>query len=585
MSILGKEPVKVVDARLGWEADKEVIVCDGASQMNFQTFQAQALSTSNQTYQINVPSLQTGMSKLVFYRWKGQATFTCTNNVTTGAQNMIDAGVTIGISESGPSQVISNESVQIGSKQNNILRSRCGVELGRINNPSRVDAMFKTGTGGYLKDFGTDFVAWNGTNMDVLGEYYNAPKSDAVPTSRLTDVRVVSQTHTGCVIEFDILFTSEVAPFCQTAEGDTNAIRNLNNVIFNLNLESQLVRLFSIKNASTIISGTQTITDINLSTLAFSNCEMYVQFITPSPWSLKNYTPLNDVYAYNEVQTWTVNGPTLTAGGVGTFNTQQITGSVTPSFIIIGARPNQSLLPLGGAQEPRLWFPVSSTQLYYNNTQILNGSSSRQLYDMSVKNGLTQVTYEQFIGKNVRYNNSDIVPYVLGGSFLVINPAKDCQIVQNADTNGCINNWSLTGSITVNNQTYGDYSSTELVIIAVYDGFLVSNGKVTATIGTLTKEQALQCFNSSEVPMTDIHYKMESGNGVLGYAGGSIKSFLKGIGKHAVNLGKTLYENRDKLADVYKAYKGRGYEGGAKLDVSQSAISTKRELSRSYMNK
>jgi len=202
---------------------------------------------------------------------------------------------------------------------------------------------------------------------------------------------------------------------------------------------------------------------------------------------------------------------------------------------------------------------------------------------MSVKNGLTGVTYEQFAGRDVSYAGSN--NYKLGGSFLVINPAKDCQIVQNADTNGCMNNWSLTGSIKVNNQTGINYSNTELVIIAVYDGFLVSNGKVTSTIGTLTKEQVLNCFNSNEVPMTDIHYKIESGNGVLGYAGGSIKSFLKGIGKHAVNIGKTLYENRDKLADVYKAYKGRGYEGGAKLDISPSAVSSKRELSRAYMNK
>jgi hypothetical protein len=583
MSILGKEPVKVVDARLGWEADKEVIVCDGASQLNFQTFQAQSNSTSNQTYQINVPSLQTGMSKLVFYHWTGRATFTCTNAVSVDPEDMITAGVAIGISENGPSQVISNESVQIGSKQNNILRSRCGVELGRINNPSRVDAMFKTGTGGYLKDYGTDFESWEGTNMDVLGQYYNVPKSDQVPTSRLTDAYVISETPTGCVIGFDILFTSEVAPFCQTSEGDTNAIRNLNNVIFNLNLESQLARLFSIKNTSQLVAQTQTISNIQLSNLVFDTCEMYVQFITPSPWSLKHYTPLNDVYAYNEVQTWTVNGPLITANNRAQFNTQQITGSVTPSFIIIGARPNQSLLALGGAEEPRLWFPVESTQLYYNNTQILNGASRRQLYDMSVKNGLTQVTYEQFIGRDVRYNSGD--SYKLGGSFLVINPAKDCQIVQNADTNGCINNWSLTGSITVSNQTGVNYGDTELIIIAVYDGFLVSNGKVTATIGTLTKEQALNCFNSNEVPMTDIHYKMESGNGVLGYAGGSIKSFLKGLGKHAVNIGKTLYENRDKLADVYKAYKGRGYEGGAKLDISPSAVSTKRELSRAYMNK
>ena len=587
MSILNKPPVKVIDARLSWEASKEVACLDGPSQMNWQVFPAQSRSTSNQVYQVNVPSLQTGMSKLVLYHWVGTAEWGCTNS---GEANMSSA-VVVGLADEGESQVISNESVQIGSKTNNILRSQCGVELARINQSVVVDEYFKSGSGA-LKDSYTNFRAWANTNKNVLAMPYDINNGLTI-SPRTSDIRVnlLGDSATTMSVDFDIYFTSQVSPFCQTAEGDTCAIRNLNNVIFTLTLESQLTRLFSVLNTS------DAITDITFGGLTFNTCEMLVQFITPSPWSLKNYTPQNDIYNYAESQVWLVQGVTCpkavsnNSRTTVTFSTQQITGSVIPDYLIIGARPRQSSLPLSGALEPRLWFSVVGNQLYFNNQQILNGATQRQLYDLSTKNGLSQVTFEQFLGRDVTYippaEPSPTNTQVLGGSFLVINPARDCQIVQNASTNGCIENWSLTGSINVQNQTYTDYTDTELVIVAVYSGFLVSNGKVSTTIGTITKEQVLECFNNADKPITDIHLHHMSGQGMSGYTGGAFGSFFKKLASGAVNLAKHAYANKDTLKDIYSgfknAYQGRGYSAGAILDTSDKALSNKRELARNYM--
>lgn len=595
----GISPVKVIDGRQAYEAKKMFPVLEGATQVQLVNFPAQSLNSSNHTYVINIPSRDAITNRVALYHWNGTAEL-----VGTSGSGNLDTQVVVGLSESCADQCISNETVQFGSRSNQVNRSQYGVELNRLNVSYDELTKFLSGSGGSYKDFGISFPAWTNTNRNPLGLVSDV-NVGANPLPRTCNIRVVASSATTVTVEFDIWFTSAVSPFLQLNQA-IQGLRGLDTITCQLTLENQLIRMFSCN-----VTAGSTITGLN--SFTFNTAEMWIQFLTPSEGAIHNYVPTNDVYSYSELQYWPQT-PVNLAQTTDPDNRQSVTlsisqlsGQVIPDKILIGARNVQSMMPLNGALKPRYYYPIidGGCNLKFITQTVLNNTTVRENYDMSVANGLSFCSYEQFAGLDLTYNQIDSIAngydsdvnLVGGGGFLVIDPSKQFQISKLGLCNGCLSNFTLSGSVRVANQTYDAQPNIELFIVALYPGYMtVNNGQVTTQIGLIMPEEVRSIFANSEVP---INSGVEYLNTKHGYQGGNIFSrALNFIGKHKdklVSVGKLAYENRDKIkSGLSKARSliGRGqldedddYTGGASLDTSSRAVASKKSMALQYMNR
>jgi hypothetical protein len=578
--------IKCAPSYMAWGEDKAVVVCDSSPNIGYQFIPAQSNNTSQLTFQINVPQ-GAGLSKLIMYNVQGTATFAG----TAPAGGDVGDGVIVGLSDSCMDQVIQNEVVKMGQIQNNVNRSLIGVELKRVNVSSELDTIFRSGSPA-MKDYATSFAPWINTVRNVLSPVYNTPVSDQCPSPRCVDIQITATNATSITVAFNVWFASAVSPFCESF-AESNAIRGLSTVLNTLNFESSLLRMFSI-----YVPATYTLT--GLTSIAFDNCNLVCRFITPSPFSLKNYNPSDDVYKITQCQTWvqqvglTVPARTSSSRSTGVANLTQIQGSVVPRLLLILVREIQSLLPLNGATSPRWWAPVVLTNnLSWNNVPILQGATTRDLYQMSVKNGLSQTTFEQFEARDVTYSaNSytDAGSYVLGGSPLVLSPREFN--IANGAVAGTTAPWTLSGSLTFANPTYSNISNLELVVCALFDGTLtVNNNNTSLSLGLLSVDQALATLSNDQKPITDVELAEMQDVKNRGYLGGSFFSKIKSLGNKAIDYAATHPQQVLSAFNKAKSYFGKGYEsdeefvGGAVLDTSSHAVESKRNLSRKYFNK
>lgn len=628
MSAINKTPVKLVDGRIAYESEKAVPCLDAPIEVSYVQFQAQSTNSNKLIFNINIPSLDTGVNRSLTYHLQGIANVTGTS--TSG--NLVD-GLTFGLSDNCADQLISVETAKVGSKEVSVDRSLVGVELDRLNVDSKTSTLFRSGQAS-LQDFSVDFRPWVNTNRDVLGAPYDVNASDSVPSTRtcnvwqevpLTNPTPTTQTATNAYYKFDIYFKSKCAPFNEDA-GDTPAIRNLDNVLLTLQLEN-IGRLFSMRINDTAVN---TVTSIGLFGNQFSVAEVLCQFLTPSAYSLMISSPLNDVYNYNEIQEWVTSALSVDVANRKDFtmNLQQLSGSTIPDFIIIGARPVVSLLGENAYRQPRYWFPPADNafNLKFNNTSFNNGMTQRDIYEQTLRNGLSQVPFEQFRGQNVSQDRTTSIEVadnlVLGGSFCILNPARDCHIIQKGLTNGTEASWTLSGSMQFINPFYGLQDGgalspiqVEMFVIVMYAGILSSTGKVYGQTSLLSKSEVIDSLMSATRPISDANAGVMaatnegySGSALLGgRKGGNFVDVIKKIYEVGKPIAEFAYKNRDEIASgaktIHKALGKRGkggallgggsyqdYEanpmrGGASLDTSNKAIQNKRALVREYLNK
>lgn len=581
-SLTGNQPITLVSGNQAWRVNKFITSVLGPSQISYQRFPSQSNSTQNQIYQVQVPSLNAGACRDPLYHWIGGFRVTGTT--------LQPQYVKVGLSESAVDQIISNETINIGTRSNAVQRSLVGVELNRLNMDSIDRTIYSSGNSTSYNDFAVNFSPWINSNRNPLAAYFDVPLSDSCPQPRTTDCRIIATDNATYIdYAFEIFFTSAVSPFNGIMNHAKPSIRNLTNLQFQLNFESNLARFVSVVNTNvgnTVLTG--------ITNFTFTQCEMLLTFITPAIEALEHLSEDADLYEYAEIQPWftPVQVPPVTTNPSAkqqiTFNLQQITASVIPSKLIIFCKPATALYNgIDASRSPNYYLPVANNgfQLQFNNTQVLNNMTQFDIWRMSVENGLRDCTFEQFIGRDVTINQigafADISSYVLGGNIIIIDPAKDLLIGSQGLTNGTLANWSLQGNITFLNQSYNAAPpAMQMGVIAIYPGYLVSNGQVQANTGLLTIQETMESFKNPHIAstrMTKSEHHADSGS----YEGGGFFSNLfKKVKSVVGKVANFAHQHKDIInqgIDIGKQYLGSGYA----TDTSQQAIQ-KKTLSKSY---
>jgi hypothetical protein len=592
MDILEQTTKKYIDARLAYETQKVTPVVIGADEVAYQSFPAQSLNATKHIYNVAIPSLQTGVVRNLLYHVNLNVSVTGSHS---GSGNLL-AGVNIGTSDSCVEQIIQNESIKIGSKQNSVDRSQCGVELSRLYTPSSLLANYQEASGGQLHDFSTRFTPWLNSSRNVLAQQFDVPQSDQVPVPRTNRIIITSQNTTSATINVDLWFSSKVSPFVESND-QVPAIRMLDNILCGLQFEGDLSRLFSYDPTT---PGSLV---LNFTQFSFVTSEVWLTFLSPSEYVLRNAAPIDDIYRYAEIQVWVNPMQTVQPQTQMQFSLQQISGSTIPSKFLVFCRPVQDLLTQSGAQQPRFWLPVidGGVNAKFNNSTVFNAASARQLYDVACRNGLTGMNFSQWNGRNVTLDQSatqtDVASYILGGGMMVFDPALDLHITKTGLTDSTAGSWAWSGNFTFRNQTYTAINA-ELVVVGITDGWLQSNGMVSAQTGLVSKQETLAVFNLA-TPGTSTAMMNRPKNGYLGSGFGSFLSSivakagpaLNFLNKHKGEIGEAVKYGKEAYGR-YKERKGAGYdeeddeyEGGALLSVGKKDLLNKQSQAKVYMRK
>ena len=205
------------------------------------------------------------------------------------------------------------------------------------------------------------------------------------------------------------------------------------------------------------------------------------------------------------------------------------------------------------------FFNISRVSVQFNNsTGLLSTASEKDLYDLSVSNGLKQTTFEDWSGSTKANVGEDDDVIGLQGSVLCIAPGADLEL-EEYNASGQTGNYSFTIDLDVTNPHVTQTINADLYIVAVQRGVLCNqkDAITSASTGLLSSDD----IKRMEVGLqTGYSVFQDSYGGFLPAAlMAALPLILSGISQ-APQLIKSA-------KDIYKAVKGGEIGvGGAKMD-------------------
>lgn len=561
----GFQKVLVVDSRITPQENIEYAVYKGGQNVTYQPYQAISVSNSQASWNIQVPSQETLVSRRALLR----ATFKIAVSVT-GTSAAPSAEKAVAVLKNGffslndfplhqamktAQATINNNTVSVNMQDvlPFMLRLHDKRELSKYNG---MTANYRNGYFEYADAYGA--------NNNPLGGFNDSADNDLMPRGSFpfnsyADGGAVGSVRT-VIFEYTCTEPLMLSPFTFLQKYDScGSIYGITNMNIVLNLDS------SAFNRMTCLSSA--IEGVNLgagndvaaasvvsSDFASSNdMKFLLNFVSAHPSQMlppRNVVPYYDMPRY-------INTTTLgDSGATKVLQSQSLQLNQVPDMLIIGVRDVQSARTAG---VPDRWYPISASSFNWNNNSgILSSASQQDLYSMSEDNCLN-MNWLEFQGKGLLNNNAALASNVLKtcGGFLVLAFGKDIQLVEDFYAQGSIGNFNLQYQVTVLNNSADNGRACELVTIPVNSGLFVTEKGVSQTYtGILTKQDVLDA--SRQEPVSENEARRLIGGGWFA----RLKSALPAIARVSkVLLKATGNPYANTAADVIGAL-GYGRTGG-----------------------
>lgn len=302
------------------------------------------------------------------------------------------------------------------------------------------------------------------------------------------DYTIVSNTNTGAVVEATIYEPLVLPPFLFD-DSQAGGLTNLDTLSFNINLSTNLWRIWSRSESNTV--------PINVLNVTFSDPNLYLNWITPRD---TQNIPDRVRYPYFQISRYVQekpNGTAMPPNDTKDLKSQVIQLNSIPRKLYIFAKQSDSVIDtsiLNSVQTTDTFLKINRINLNWdNNDGILSGSEDINLYEMSVANGLN---YDWTSWKGLTVNCGTVVPQVtqkigLKGSILCICPGVDFGL-RNSQAEGVLDKIQFQVTLNVTNINQTKALEPDLYILAVYDGYLdIFNNSATAVIGAVTNSDIL----------------------------------------------------------------------------------------------
>lgn len=336
-----------------------------------------------------------------------------------------------------------------GAINNPLADYLSATDCAEVPNGAWYNVSFTDQTGAALSALGGG--TGNGT-YTVSGQQYSVV--NAIPV-RNTAVYAADATYP---IYFRFFSTEKLvlSPFifADSKEWETGLF-GINNIQLVMNLKSDVSRVLRWTN----VNG-RTISNIAYQTVAYQNAKVNVQYLTPS---LDIPLPAKSVVPYMEFPRYISSASA--PGAVGQFQvvSQTIVLPQIPDMLLMYVKPKATQTGAYGDW----YFPITRLTINFDNfAGLLSSHTTEQLYQMCVHNGL-EMDFNEWIGK-AKKSGADVQTV---GGFMVIKPGQDFGL-QSGQAPSLIGNFTLQFTATCTNWFSGNNTiEPQLYVIAVNSGF------------------------------------------------------------------------------------------------------------------
>lgn len=433
----------------------------------------------------------------------------------------------------------------VGAINNPLASYFDGTDYDNIPNGAFWDVQFTDATGAPLVgngtyNDGTGVVNYtNGVPQITDTGTYGGGAPTAAP--QLTYKIFVVFTATEKLVLSPFIFSEE--------HGDEVGLYGVNNIqlVFNFRSATRLIRNAPLASGT----ATRTISNVALSTSTpFVDPTMNIQFLTPS---LDISLPPRNILPFLEYARYIQTIGSLPANSSGTYASSTITLPQIPDMLLIYAKPYGA--SAYSPQQGDYYFPIDQISVNFDNfSGLLSSHTSRQLYRMSVQNGL-KMDWNTWNGSGRVVSNvvSTGTNVNLVGGWLLLKMGKDITL-QAGQAPSVVGNYTLQFNYRVNNKQ-NVARDAQLYVIAVNSGFFeTQSGSSRIVKGVLTEQDVI---SAPVAPMA-------SRASLERYVGGG---FLSKLGT-ALNKAKDMLKNpavRDAIKGVARSHGGEKVKGAVEF--------------------
>jgi hypothetical protein len=551
MSSADIQKVLVLDDRLAVSSEIKYAVHKGAQNMTSASFRAISNSTSQLTFNIQVPSEQVIIDRRCMLR--SQLEFQVVGTPKLG-EYLVNYGLTEAFGAFPLHQLFSTVQATINNNSTSINIRDVLPAIVRMNDQRELQAY--NGLTATAFDTYKSYADAVGAINNPLGSWVNIGDNDLVPRGSLALDDITGNTlgdgSSQRTVVIKATFTEPLlmSPWLFADPAHKQGFYGIQNLNFVMNIGDTKRFWRTAKDITAASQYNSASYAVNL--IAFNEPTLIFNFLTPHA-SQALTSPRNVVPYYELPRYITQFTSSIASGASASITTQTLQLNQVPDKLIIMVRkPMSSQL----WDDTETFLQVNRCIVNWNNNSgILSSATQQDLYRYARENGSNQ-NWSEFRGQANRNpaNPATLASHRIytSGSLVVLDFGKDIQLVDEYYASGSIGSFSLQVQLEVVNNSDVSLDACEVCMITMNSGvFVCERGASSVFTALLTKQDVLSA--SQYQPYTRGDVKRLVGSGFL--------DTLKSIGSA---LGQQLLPIAGKVAE--KAIMGRlglGASGGA----------------------
>jgi len=550
--------------------DKKVYaVFKGGSNNIYYRYPANSNSTSQSTWNINVPSEEVFIDRKIYL--KTQLRITLTGTSTTGDfqfQRGLSALRAFPLSNSISSMILTINGNAVSINLQDVVQ-----ELMRYSAVDQLDYEFSNSP--CMQDQTQNYNQLINTIRNPLNDLGDSIYGEIQPRGNFP-YTIISNTATEAIIDVEICEPLMISPLHFT-RSLTNGFIGVKSFGLSINYDTNLGATMWSNLNDPVLTG------ITLSTVgvAFQSApELLMRTISPSEINeLK--IPRLSIYPYHNIQVFQDTGSILAPFAQDTRSTSSINLDVIPRRIFLYVKRNHNEHTFNDTDA---YFSIENISVSFSNISgQLASASKRDLYNISKKNGCN-LTWTQWSGEDIDSTSGTTISSYNGiGSILCLYIPDDLTLSNSDLTSPGVNKKvNLQITVTYKNQNSVFNITPTIYTVIDFEGvFSIVKGMAVSQIGNLTEQDVLMSKKHDDITYED----------VIDIYGGDflsdIGSFIKKIPQGIVDVSKWIQKNILPIAKAVVPLLGMGlideqnlsgglYVGGAKMDRKQ--IMDKRQM-------
>ena len=510
--------LKIRDTRLDAHSYNNVnfVVKEGAAQVSYVPLAASSHSNNNSVFNLNNVGSYTARSSRIVAKYNVQLTLNCTNTDGANPHNVIQAD-NFGMKPWPLNNCINNINHQINQASYTLSTNEILSALTHYNLVPQ-DCNFYNNTQMDLVD---SYQNATGTNITPLASYANTIGGDGVFKPRTTQFTATGNTlapgATGNVVVNVELWEPLISPYNNVSKKDAQSLWAINGEIITLQYVTDLFsNMFAFWAPPNIVLNS---TNVSLGAQAY----LYLEYLIPTK-ELADRLPSSSVYHYNDYSVFSNNAGPCPAGGVLLDQPSQVvTFTNIPSKILVFARESNSNIT---AQSPNRFLKINRVSATWENQNpVFNNATPDQLYQVSVRNGLTT---PRPVWKKEVLNRAEVLngsPSLVGaGSVLCIDPSIDLGIRQGESTSST-GRYIFQITCDLANPSPDAFNNVVLYVVGISNGILERVGSEYRSYLLNVPRNVLEVAKDADyIPLQEY---MDAKHANLFLSGGGIGDWFK----------------------------------------------------------